>query len=105
MNDTLKDAHELLSLVVHILATGDALRRERLLNAWQSQGYNLSPEHFTDELRPTFNVVRGFFDTRDGADGRIAASVAALTDHEVDLVVRKILDLHAEVTAAYYGAQ
>lgn len=99
-------AHEKLTTTVWSLVESDLPLRERLLNAWASQGERtpavdggaLFPDlaERIERLRERLTVVH------DGEVGDLAATVRAMTDDEVREVVREILELTSQVEQLYW---
>lgn len=100
-------AQEKLRATVTSLADSEGALRDRLFNAYMSQG----------ERTPVVDGGRWYPDLADrikalhtrltaapavANEGTIAASVAALTDDEVRDVVREILDLESCVNDLYW---
>jgi hypothetical protein len=86
--------------VVDSLASGLGPLRERLKGAAVYLGH-LSADDFPDELRPSLAQIKAalrFADEELPGEGRIAASVRALSDEEATRAVRAILRLYVDVT-------
>ncbi len=85
-----------LAATLHAL-TADGTRRENLVRAWQHAGCHVEPENFPPELRRAWARISEAMTWREPVrdEGSIAASVAAMTEHELSSVVDAIIAVHA----------
>lgn len=100
-------AHEKLRATVSSLAEAEGTLRERLLNAYSSQGFRLLAIDGGKRYPDLHERIKALHDRltaapTPGGIGTIEATVAQLSDDDVREVVSEILELEAVVTALYW---
>ncbi|GEA79921.1 hypothetical protein [Cellulomonas uda] len=99
-------AYEKLSATVSSLADSEGTLRDRLLNAWTSQGVRTPVVDggavFPDLARRLDALHKRMSSVREGSEGWIAATVAAMTEEDARAVVREMLELASIVTELHW---
>lgn len=81
-----------------LVSKGDI--KERLYRAWVSGLHVIRPHHLPEDLRKEFAELRSAFtwvpvDTP--GEGKLAATLRAMSDEEAERLANKILDMYVEV--------
>lgn len=101
-------AHEKLRATATTLADTEGSLRDRLLNAYMSQGDRIPVVAGGERAPDLADRIRALHERLTATpsvagEGTIAASIDALSDDEVRQIVQEILDLDDMVTSLYWS--